>query len=418
MNLLSLDPMYSSLHEVIAKEIKAKNKYAILTSLGLSIYLPTFKKLYINKVVGDISSDDVDLGTINDIKVNVNHFTSMLKKVFGREISESEIYYMSKFYIFLRNFLIENDIKIVLLHNDLRWQHSLCIQLCKELDIKYLVTEQGLFRPFTTIIDNVGVNAFSNVKNDFLKGVGYEVSDLKCDIKSTHNSIISYVFFSMYIFLSKIGRIFGYESLIVHKKHSYSEYIKRFIGKNKNTKQKKYSFSKRVIFIPLQLELDTQLLIHSDFNNNQEVIDVLTNSFINLNLFENYDICFKYHPNDNKVYHFDNRIKIISSPIDKELLNNVDLVISVNSSSILSVLETSIPLITIGRSIYNINGVACYSTVEGLTDTICKVLKGGMWTGRRLEYVNYLKRVYSLNGAGYDYPVEDINRVLTNLNVR
>lgn len=109
---------------------------------------------------------------------------------------------MARFYVALKGFVIEKDINLVLLHNDARWYHAVAIDICKELGINYLVTEQGLIRPFTTVIDPQGVNANSKIDfKIFSNEVQHTPKEQGSFIpKDTHDSIKS-MFFSLFFYL-------------------------------------------------------------------------------------------------------------------------------------------------------------------------------------------------------------------------
>ncbi|MUI52510.1 capsular polysaccharide export protein, LipB/KpsS family [Aliivibrio fischeri] len=416
MNILSLDPMYSPLHQMIMDEAEDGGRFCILSSFGLSVYFSSVHKFYFNKEL-DAFKSKVSTDLISLISNIPNHYRNLRLKVDNRALNEEELNYFCCFYLYFESFILNEDIDLVLLHNDLRWQHSIAIEICKKYNVNYLVTEQGLFRPYTTIVDDFGVNAFSQVKLDFENKRKFIVSDIGCNIKSTHNSFFSYYKFTKYLLLSKLGKAIGYDSKYVHKRHTISEYVIRFCKQNlfvsKNVSNDK--FTRRIVFVPLQLELDTQLLIHSDFNNNEEVIENISSSFFNCDKANDYDLVFKLHPNDTQNYKFDPRVKITKSIIDDSFLDNVDLVISVNSTAVLNVLETKIPVITIGRSIYDVEGVAQYSSIDKLSSNIDSALRNEFSISNRKNYIEYLKKEYSIHGAGYDYPVNEIKKILRKL---
>ncbi|KAB7697389.1 hypothetical protein [Plesiomonas shigelloides] len=430
MNVLSLDPMYSPLHQMIMDRIADGNRYAILSSLGLSVYFNKTKIIYFNKEVVKYKDNAVYIPSdiLNLVLSDENHYSMFLKKIKKRDLNQDEIVYFSYFYIFLENFIITNQIDLILLHNDLRWHHSLAIHLCKKHNLKYLVTEQGLFRPHTTVVDNVGVNALSNVKERFLYHVGQAEckSEVNYAITSSHDSYTSYYNFLRYLFLSKLGVVFGTESEYVHKRHGVLDYLKRFykikiypkitmLNNKKESPSTREKDVKRLIFVPLQLELDTQILVHSDFINNQEIIDAITTSFINAKLESKYQLVFKLHPNDTNQYNFMAGVNVTDERITDTFLEKVSLVIAINSSAILSILSTTIPIITLGRSIYNIEGVSEYSTISNLSDKINDVIKNGCSLHNREKYLKYLKDKYSFNGAGYCYPDSEIERIVDEL---
>ncbi len=419
--------MYSTLHHEISERYQGE-KFAILTSLGLKHYLPGFDCYYIEKLINsnNILFSKEDISRINTLD---SHFSALARKVEKRELTDGELEYMAKFYVFLKQFVVDHDIKVVLLHNDLRWQHSIAVFVCRELAVKYLVTEQGLFRPHTTVVDSFGVNAYSNVKNEYQafleKGEDlnrYITNDV---ITSSHDSWYSYAYFFRYLIFSKVGKFLGTEARIVHKRHSFSEYAKRFYYhrinpfisvKSASSIDVVSGIGKKLVFVPLQLELDTQLLIHSDFSSNQEVISLIENAFYEAELYDKYELVFKMHPNDQQEYNFSNFSKLTNVAITTEFLKNVSLVLSVNSSALLQVLSTPIPVITLGRSIYDVPGVAFHSNGKNLASDIKKQLDNVADIERRIHYVGYLRYVYSIQGAGNSFPESQIDKIINKIN--
>lgn len=420
-NILSLDPMYSQLHHKISKRFYGK-KLAILSSYGLKNYLPDFECHYIEKIIrtSSINISNADVQTVNSIQ---NHYAALVNKIEKRVLTTNELEYMAKFYVFLKGFIIREDIKLVLLHNDLRWQHAIAIKICKDLQIKYLVTEQGLFRPHTTVVDNCGVNANSSVKNDYQSFLDKDVVVTASEevVTSAHDSFYSYTNFFIYILLSKIGRLIGTESRIVHKRHAFSEYLRRFylqrvvplaLRKKLSGVDNQIGVDKPFVFIPMQLELDTQLLVHSDFCSNQEVIDIIEASFEASGLKDKYDLVFKLHPNDQQKYSFSSFSKLTSSVINSSFLKNASLVVSVNSSALLQVLFTATPVITLGRSIYDVPECALYSNSLRLASDIQQQINVKIDLSKRNRYVRYLNFEYSIQGAGNSFSEKQIDKIL------
>ncbi|MBE8232403.1 MAG: phosphoribosylamine--glycine ligase, partial [Endozoicomonadaceae bacterium] len=161
-NLLSMDPMYSPLHGKIA-DLLAKETYAVVSCLSKKVYLPKFKITLASSLIFKCEKK-ITAVEIEKIRLIPNYHQSYVNKIENRELNRSEIVYMAKFYLSLKEFILQNSIDLVVLHNDTRWYHAIAISICAELKIKYLVTEQGLIRPYTTVIDNKGANANANFK--------------------------------------------------------------------------------------------------------------------------------------------------------------------------------------------------------------------------------------------------------------
>src|SRR5690606_20727128 len=83
-----------------------------------------------------------------------------------REITEKDFMYAAQFRDFFKKLIQEKQYNLIIMHNDSRWNHKIVIDYCLENNIKYLVTERGGLRPFTTTIDPRGVNANASIPTD------------------------------------------------------------------------------------------------------------------------------------------------------------------------------------------------------------------------------------------------------------
>ena len=412
MNIVSLDPMYSPLHKLIAQSLPSGKRLALLSSLGLSIYLPGFSKQYINKEVKSFTCVEKLSFYKRLAEEDVNHHTMKVKKS-GKKLSIDDVLYMAKFCLLFDTLVEQESVDLVLLHNDLRWQHSLAIKICKLKGIKYLVTEQGMFRPLTTVVDKKGVNAFSSVKGlNFNNELEYDFN--KGDINFTgHSSLRSMLYFAVYLILSKIGVITNNESRIVHNRHKIKDYLHRFILMKKKVKHTPLTLDvpTKYIFIPLQLENDTQMLVHSEFSSNQEIIVGIENAFSESALdLKGYKLVFKLHPNDPSNYIFSTKSVVTSTPIFS-LLEKAILAITVNSSAALEVISTTVPLICLGDSMYEHDGVASKLRISELKGVFNQINWPEVNMGTRRAFISFLKKHYSIIGAGFTYPESEINRI-------
>ncbi len=87
------------------------------------------------------------------------------------------------------------------------------------------------------------------------------------------------------------------------------------------------------LFVPLQVNTDTQILIHSDFRDMQEFIEYVENIYFSLpqEIQDKFKLVFKIHPMENSIYQyrFDNK-SIVSYADTKALLVHASLVITIN----------------------------------------------------------------------------------------
>jgi len=392
-NLLSLDPMYSPLHEKVASLV-AKRKFAITSCLSKKVYLPSFKLSLATSLIASVKAS-VDEALIKRMSSLSTYHHAYVKKVESRNLSPSELKYMAKFYIGLKGFITEKNIDLVILHNDTRWYHAIAILICNELEIPYLVTEQGLLRPFTTVIDNKGVNAKANIS--------LLTKEIETDYnseflpKNTHDSLMSMMFFSVFILSFSLERWLGRRTVLryMHNGYSVRKYYKRLVRKLKNNNQDNKSINHlkdNSALLLLQLEHDSQFLMYSDFYSNQEVIDRVYEKCCELDL----NLGLKKHPLDFNEYQIKSNTYFVDGSLDN-LINEATLVITINSSTIVTVLNSSTPLFIIGDSMYQF----------GLAVEHCKIeminIKNKQCNLDRKEYLIKLKDNYLLTGSGYDY---------------
>ncbi|PMI35246.1 hypothetical protein BCT30_21570 [Enterovibrio norvegicus] len=403
-NILSLDPMYSPLHEKVAK-IVAKKKYAVTSCLSKKVYLPTFKLTLATAIIGSVKGR-IDDESIEKMRSLSTYHHAYARKVESRKLTSNELEYMAKFYIGLKTFIKEKKIDLVILHNDTRWYHAIAVLICNENNIKYLVTEQGLIRPHTTIIDNKGVNATANTSL-FDKNIS-DVEPSDFFPKNTHDSWLSMMFFFLFISMFFIERIFGKSTILryMHNGYSIRKYYKRLSIKFKsfNAKSENFQIKNNSALLLLQLDHDSQFLMYSNFNSNQEVIDRVSERCIELGL----KLAIKKHPLDVGEYTLGNNSYFADGDLSI-LINKSQLIVTINSSAIVTVLNSNKPLFVIGESMYNFEHALEHCAIE----SIDYGLKQNILLRQR--HLEKLKKNYLLIGAGYDYCASILEKKLGQL---
>jgi len=391
-NLLTLDPMYSSLHEKIANVVAVK-KYAVTSCWAKKVYLPSFKFTLASKLISKFVGN-VDKETLDKIRTLRTYHQSYVQKIENRELKADELHYMAKFYLVLKDFIINKEINLVVVHNDTRWYHAIAVFICKELDIKYLVTEQGLIRPYTTVIDNKGVNATAN--KSFINKSLQEKLKPSFKPKYTHDSKVSIFFFLLFISIFSIERFIKSKSILryMHNDYNLSKYKKRLFNRFKSTKttQARSDLTTNSAFLILQLERDSQFLMYSEFQNNQEVIDRVQEQCKKLNL----NLAIKRHPLDDLQYTLNERSYLVCGEVEK-FSNQAELVISVNSSAILTVLKSKTPLFIVGDSLYQYKEMVAHTPIEKIDLSKPQSVKD------RHYFYDKLKANYLMLGAGYSF---------------
>ncbi|MEZ9463063.1 phosphoribosylamine--glycine ligase [Vibrio splendidus] len=407
--ILSLDPMYSPLHEEIGK-ITGDKKYAITSCFAKKVYLPNFEQVLAVSLIDSVSKEEAKPYQDKIASMETYHH-AYVKKVELRSLDEEELNYMARFYVALKRFIVKKSISLVIVHNDSRWYHFIAIDICCELNIPYLVTEQGLIRPYTTVIDPQGCNARSKIIFDDI----YEsTSDLKStdsefNPKSKHDSLKSMLFFLFFLLIFTIERINKSKTIVryMHNDYRVSKYTKRIWNKicvkKKNNCQQVLENS---VLLLLQLETDSQFLLYSPFQSNQQLIDLVSVLAKDIHCH----LAIKSHPLDRNMYSIDSSSYFVEGNI-KTLSESAKAVFTINSSASVEVMKTNTPLILLGDSIYWREGVAdklnILSAKVKLNISNLKVDQL-----KRECFLNYLRDDYLVHGAGYSFCPEHLKNKL------
>lgn len=390
--VLSLDPMYSPLHEKIAN-ITAIKKYAIASSLAMKVYLPSFKFTLATKIIKEnkkIITDEL-LSKISEIE---SYHAAYVNKVEERNLKADELAYMAAYYLGLKQFINKKGIDLVLIHNDTRWYHAIAIMLCKELGIKYLVTEQGLIRPNTTVIDSQGINFKSNIPAIELT----KESKSEFIAKYPHDSLISMGVFCIFLLFFLVEKLLNTQIKYFHNDYNFKKYCRRVVNKIKIKKNVNYKsrLSEQSVLLLLQLELDSQLLIYSEFNNNQELISKLEKKCNDKGL----KLSIKKHPLDSNTYQVSKGTTFVDGVVSK-LSQQAKMVFTVNSSAALQVMKTSTPLYLLGDSIYDREYIATRVDINSLDFDELDIIETKK--SHRENFIKLINNNYLLYGAGFSF---------------
>jgi capsular polysaccharide export protein len=395
--------MYSPLHEKIAN-ITAKKKYAIASSLAMKVYLPSFKFTLATTIIKK-NKQIITNELLSKISKVESYHAAYVKKIEGRNLKADELEYMAAYYLGLKQFIKEKEIDLVLIHNDTRWYHAIAVMLCKELNIKYLVTEQGLIRPSTTVIDNQGIN----FKSTLPTGLPFE-SNKEFIAKHPHDSLISMGMFGLFIAFFMMEKILKTQLKYFHNDYSFIKYCKRITHKFKkkqNAENEKYLAENSVLLL-LQLELDSQLLIYSEFTNNQELISKLECKCKEKGL----QLVIKKHPLDSNTYQVGKDTIFVDGIINK-LSKQAKMVFTVNSSAALQVMKTSTPLYLLGDSVYDKQYVATKVDINNLDFSALDKIETKK--DYRDNFLKLINNNYLLHGAGFSFNNELLEAKLKEL---
>lgn len=370
-----------------------------------------------------------DYDKLNNVK---NYYTEKVKKREKRDLTSYEKNYFVAYMNILESFIKSNGISCIVCQNDTRWQHDLAKRVADKLGVKIFVFELGLFRPSTITIDPCGVNFNNSVPRDtaFYEKYSYINKKEKINLDLPQSKFKRDLVVAKYIIYNSIGKLFNKNS-IENKDLKLGDYISRFYKSYfMKEKEDNLSLPKKYIFVPFQVNDDSQILVHSNFNHMLDFIEVVISSVekYNLKYQDNLSIIFKEHPMDigkinyqtvyNLYSHRDDLIFLKSGNVNS-LIANSEAVVTINSTVGLEAIEQYKPVICLGNAFYCIPNIANFARSDNLEDVLYRSIINNPNKTLIDNFLNYLKYNYQFPGDEYFYNkevVENIVRLFMNTN--
>jgi len=279
---------------------------------------------------------------------------------------------------FIAYFLTTRNIDKLFVFGDCRFYQSVAISAADKLDIEVYVFEEGYLRPHYITLEKYGVNNYSRISRDpkFYKNL--EDVDIPIPKFSTPNPVCNWGIVMAYYFVAKLFKFryphyrhhrnfsaiqeffFGIRSLI--RKVYYTQRDKRYLSRIENELSDKY------FFIPLQTHNDFQILQHSGYGTIEKFIIEVLESFAKNSKDE--FIIFKHHPIDrgrknykkfiyeqSREFSISHRVIVLHDLHLPTLLMHAKGTVTINSTVGLSSILHDTPTITLGRAVYDIEGL-------------------------------------------------------------
>ncbi|MDR1555037.1 MAG: capsular biosynthesis protein [Campylobacteraceae bacterium] len=289
---------------------------------------------------------------------------------------------------FIKEFLKTKQIDKIFLFGDCRFYQKITIRTADKLGIEIFVFEEGYIRPDYITLEKYGVNGNSKLPRlkDFYENLPEVLEQPKT--LTMKNSFYNMVMSAITYYLIANTFAFVYPHYIHHRDFSAVKEaicgIKSFIKKMIYKKiDKNYDLlfanklSKKYFFVPIQTCNDFQIKKHSLFKSIEKFIEIVLVSFATY-ADTNHFIVLKHHPLDRGKKDYTNYIKELSKKlgIDGRVIVTFEInlpntlknslgTITINSTVGLSSLYHSIPVIALGKAVYNISGLTCkYTTLN------------------------------------------------------
>jgi capsule polysaccharide modification protein KpsS len=270
---------------------------------------------------------------------------------------------------------------------------------CKKHNIPYFVLENGYFRPFTLMIDPKGVNFESSIPKDFSFYSSIQVDEKRL---------------KKYMLKPEMA-VYNRKDTFKERKKFYSYYGIKI----KNQKSVRKSSSKNVlpinkfgryIYVPWQLQTDSQITKHSPYIKTMYDLVRITSSALeqyNKKNNDNLKIIYKAHPlykseleqlRLNEIERFCNsysNLIFLTEGDNQALLQHCQAVITINSTVGFEALMNYKPVTTLGNSFYSIPGITnTWSIEEDLSLKIESMMKEGAPTENIKKFIYYLRFMY------------------------
>lgn len=259
------------------------------------------------------------------------------------------IYLPPTFYFTLKfkKYITKHRFDIILLWNDMKWHQYIIKNIAKRNKIKTAFFENGAL-PNTVTFDSEGVN---------------------------HNNCLP---------------------------RDSEFYLKKYDADNLNPVMlpKIKAEESGYIFVPFQVDYDTQIISHSPWISNMEDLYKVLERLVD-NLPERLNLIIKEHPSSSRCYkHLHNknpRIEFRNTEETNELISNSEMVITINSTVGLESIIKDKPLIVLGKAFYAIDGLC--NQVERESD-LNRIVHTCEHPNRSIKnaFVRYLKEVYYVPG--------------------
>lgn len=322
---------------------------------------------------------------------------------------------------FLKKFIEQYGIDLILLYGDYRPYHRIAIDLSRKINVDVYVFEEGYIRPLYITIEKSGINGFSSLPRDPQFYLRLNEKDIKIkeplpvNFKMSKRILASVVHF---LFLELLR--WRFPNYVPYKKYSpYVDYIFCFIRGlfrkiiYKFTEKRHCylitkSLKKKYFLVPLQVYNDSQIKIHSNYNSIEEFISEVIESF-SKSASSQFYLVFKHHPQDRGFKNYKKFIKTTARKFEVEerviyihdlhlptLIKNSLGVIVVNSTVGFQSLFHNIPVKVMGKAIYDMPGLTDQNSLNSFFRNPRKINKVLFH-----KFRNYIINTTQLNGCFY-----------------
>ena len=281
---------------------------------------------------------------------------------------------------FLSAYLSDEGVTDVVLFGDCRPYHRVAIHLAAHRRVQVHVCEEGYLRPSWITVENGGVNGYSSLPRDpeVIRALGRDL------VSGPERTVpASFVRRAWWDVTYNLANIMGRPVYPRYRRHrpnhvllEYAGWIRRLVQRQAASRHADAQVARAVasstgfFLLPLQLDSDYQIRVHSPYPDLGVFMDEVFGSFAR-HAPPKVELLVKVHPLDNGLtdrkaqvvelasrHGISDRITFIDGGYLPTLLTSTRGVVVVNSTVGLTAIEVGKPTIALGTSIYNIEGLA------------------------------------------------------------
>ena len=297
----------------------------------------------------------------------------------------------SQFSDYISRFIKENQINAVVCFGDTRLYHQMAKQVCLSQNISFWVFEEGYFRPYWVTLEKQGVNAYSLLPKDatwFQAALPRLAKPFYFEPKVVEGGFAPVAKIAIQYYFAMFWKRKEFPNYQHHRASSLWYYSLAWLKSGwrrvwfacweKPIRRKIVSGKMgRFFILPLQVNTDSQIRVHSDYANVRECLLHVLSSFA-IYAPNDCKLVIKHHPMDRGFIDYRREIKkflkrypqlkgkiiyIHDIPLPDLLRQGVGMV-TVNSTSGLSALIHNMPVKILGKAAYDIAGITSQQTLR------------------------------------------------------
>jgi len=328
---------------------------------------------------------------------------------------------------FFRQVLIDYHIDRVFLFGDCRLYHRVALKEAEVAGVDCFVFEEGYIRPDFISLEKNGVNDLSDLPRErsFYERIPSDAKNPETILPANYNhckaalqAVIYYVLMALLSFRYPHYRHHRDTACFKQAFYGIRNGCRKLwykVSESKASEMVSTSWQNQYYFVPLQTYNDFQVCTHSEFDSIEAFIDKVLVSFARHAPEETF-LLIKHHPADRGIKNYTRLIRRRTNQLgirervcvvhDTHLptcLKNALGAVTINSTVGISALFHKTPTITLGRALYDIDGLTC----RGMTlDDFWHLRKA---PDKQLfkKFRSYLIQHTQLNGSFYGrFPAE------------